>query len=651
MNFAEIIIRALIPFGNTTALVLCGLIALFAISALWNFNKRIHHVLQQLHEANDVLNQYNAQTISEHFEDVNKKFSDDGSIMRTGWPEYDKTLLKSRDGDKEGQVLVCSTVDASMYFNETTLLSNINLDSFLSVPGYLTGFGIFGTFFGLTMGLSGIDLRASDVSVLKSGIAGLLSSLGTAFSTSLWGLIGATGFSMSSRSQIHKVREEISHLQNNINRKFVCKTPEHFLSDISQTMEKQLVQLSKFNEEVAYVVGDTIGEALDKNLQPTLSELLEAIKELNKSGTATIAESLNDSVGVQLGGFAEILREVGNNMRENSRSTEDMIGKMNEQFVSATENVTRMLEDASQKQNYATDKMMASTQQMMSSIRDSITEMQKSMFDNSASIGTELSKGISETLTSLRGHIAALTSNFEATQNASVTGLTETVEAIKTSLVQLTEKFEESHASQRHDIESLTNDLTEKLQRISNNFAGMHENSTRQIENSLVEIEEFSNTIKDVSKQASNLAEKLSSAAIPLSESASVLERSVAGFKQSQESIMSQCKEIMFALQENQAAYHQNISTLNELFVEIKNTVSYYDSSLKGTNVELDAVFKTLSDRVREYDTMVGENLNKYMQAFDDKLSQGIGHLDTGIDDLSDAIDEFGNIVNKLKSR
>lgn len=48
---------------------------------------------------------------------------------------------------------------------------------------------------------------------------------------------------------------------------------------------------------------------------------------------------------------------------------------------------------------------------------------------------------------------------------------------------------------------------------------------------------------------------------------------------------------------------------------------------------------------------MVGENLNKYMQAFDDKLSQGIGHLDTGIDDLSDAIDEFGNIVNKLKSR
>ena len=90
MNFAEIIIRALIPFGNTTALVLCGLIALFAISALWNFNKRIHHVLQQLHEANDVLNQYNAQTISEHFEDVNKKFSDDGSIMRTGWPEYDK---------------------------------------------------------------------------------------------------------------------------------------------------------------------------------------------------------------------------------------------------------------------------------------------------------------------------------------------------------------------------------------------------------------------------------------------------------------------------------------------------------------------------------------------------------------------------------
>ena len=400
------------------------------------------------------------------------------------------------------------------------------------------------------MGLSGIDLSASDVSVLKSGIAGLLSSLGTAFSTSLWGLIGATVFSMSSRSRIHKVREEISHLQNNINLKFICKTPEHFLSAMSQTMTQQVVQLSKFNDDVAFVVGNTISEALDKNLQPTLSELLEAIKELNKSGTATIAESLNDSVGDQLGGFAEILREVSNNMKENSRSTEDMIGKMNEQFVSSTENVTRMLEEASEKQSYATDKMMASTQQMMSAIRDSITEMQKSMSDNSASIGTELSKGISETLTSLRGHIAALTSNFEATQNASVTGLTETVEAIKTSLVQLTDKFEENHASQRRDIESLTSDLTEKLQRISNNFAGMHENSTRQIENSLVEIEEFSRAIKDVSTQAANLAEKLSAAATPLSETASVLGQSVVGFKQSQESIMRQFKEVMFAMQE-----------------------------------------------------------------------------------------------------
>ena len=651
MNFAEIIIRALIPFGNTTALVLCGLIALFAIYKLWNFNKRINHILQQLHEANDVLDQYNSQTISEHFEEVNKKFSDGSSIMRTGWPEYDKTLLKQRYGDKEGQVRVYSTVDASMYFNETTLLSSINLDSFLSVPGYLTGFGIFGTFFGLTMGLSGIDLSASDVSVLKSGIAGLLSSLGTAFSTSLWGLIGATVFSMSSRSRIHKVREDISRLQNNINLEFVCITPEHFLSAMSQTMKEQVVQLSKFNEDVAFVVGNTISEALDKNLQPTLSELLEAIKELNKSGTATIAESLNDSVGDQLGGFAEILREVGNNMRENSRSTEDMIGKMNEQFVRSTENVTRMLEDASQKQNYATDKMMASTQQMMSSIRDSITEMQKSMSDNSASIGAELSKGISETLTSLRGHIAALTSNFEATQNASVSGLTETVEAIKTSLVQLTDKFEESHASQRRDIESLTSDLTEKLQRISNNFAGMHENSTRQIEDSLVEIEAFSSAIKDVSKQASNLAEKLSSAAIPLSESASVLEQSVTGFKQSQESIMRQFKEIMFAMQENQAAYHKNISTLNDLFVEIKNTVSYYDSSLKGTNTELDAVFKTLSDKVREYNITVSNNLNKYMTECDDKFSRGMDYLGSGIEELSDAIDELGNIVNKLKGR
>lgn len=649
MNISDILINCFFPVNNTLGFCLCIFIAAVAVAALLSFTLKTNRILAHLRKANGELEQYNTQTISEKFEDISQTFSVDDSIMKAGWTEYNKTLLKQSLGD--GSVRVYSTVDASVYFNEATLLTDINLDGYLSVPGYLTGLGIFGTFFGLTMGLGGIDVSASDVAVLKAGIAGLLSGLGTAFSTSLWGLIGATAFSLIARRRMYVIKNTLSRLQNNINSKFVCITSEHILSKMSQAMEQQVDQLKKFNQEVAFAIGDQLCNALNESIQPTLTELLSAINELNKSGSATIAESLNNSVGDQLGGFAEILREAGNNLRDNSRSTEDMIQKMNEQFVNSTVNVTRMLEEASQKQNNATDTMMANTQQMMASIRDSIQAMQRSMAENSLNIGAELNNGLKETLSSMNGHIASLMSNFESAQNASVSGLTETIETIKTSLVNITDKFEESNVSQRRDLEVLTDNLTKKLMNISDNFADMHENSTRQIENSLVELEEFFGAIKEVSKQASNIAAKLSAVASPLNASASMLEHSITDFKQSQGKIMQQFNGIMYAMQENQSAYNKNITSLNALFTEIKNTISYYNSSLKGTNAELDAVFKTLSDKVREYNIAVGDNLNKYLRAYDEKISAGMSYLGSGIEELSTTIDELGGIVNRLKNR
>lgn len=55
------------------------------------------------------------------------------------------------------------------------------------VPGFLTALGVIGTFVGLQLGLSDLNIAGNvDVNEMKNGVAGVINGAKIAFMTSVW---------------------------------------------------------------------------------------------------------------------------------------------------------------------------------------------------------------------------------------------------------------------------------------------------------------------------------------------------------------------------------------------------------------------------------------------------------------------------------
>jgi len=84
--------------------------------------------------------------------------------------------------------------DITKYFH-ATYINSICGGAFCDlIPGFMTGLGLLGTFVGLTMGISGLDLEHTDL--LLAGINGLVDGMNTAFYTSILGVTLSLFFSL-----------------------------------------------------------------------------------------------------------------------------------------------------------------------------------------------------------------------------------------------------------------------------------------------------------------------------------------------------------------------------------------------------------------------------------------------------------------------
>ena len=80
-----------------------------------------------------------------------------------------------------------------------------------AVSGVLVGLGLLGTFLGLTLGIKGFD--SSNTERINESIQGLLAGMGTAFYTSLAGMIASilfTGLDKAFRYRLYKYTKELT---------------------------------------------------------------------------------------------------------------------------------------------------------------------------------------------------------------------------------------------------------------------------------------------------------------------------------------------------------------------------------------------------------------------------------------------------------
>ena len=317
----------------------------------------------------------------------------ESEVLKPAWNAFEKTLTRT-------DAAVYSTTDAAEFFSVQSLTQGLNMTFWQNYGGIFTGLGILGTFFGLTVGLYGVDVTSGDIDTLKGSIANLLSGVETAFVTSLFGILFAIIYSIAHHGLMATLGENIRSLTDRLDETFPRRSVEDWLAEKfsearrqtralqsldlesqsqsaslqsmdaqsqSQTValqsmdaesKEQTVALKNIGEDVANAIYDGLdermNEAVDKfcnrleeKILPQVDRICAAIEHLGAGGGEKIGKIFSDRVGEQMDRFSAALDRFSDSIDEKLKAADEISKIMNDRLLNALQELSDKLKQNS----------------------------------------------------------------------------------------------------------------------------------------------------------------------------------------------------------------------------------------------------------------------------------------------------------------
>lgn len=216
----------------------------------------------------------------------------ENSPIKKAWISYKKSFYLKDDNRYE-------TIDSDFFFNFDSLYKEeTHYKIFIYIPQLLVGIGMLGTFYGLTSGLSQLDL--SNIKVIEIGVGDLLSGVKTAFYTSLFGL----GYSIALSILINFYFSEVEKIITVIRKEISNFTKKAIKEDSIDLIIKSLIEIKSSNNDMATKLSNQIenmSEGINKNINNFTSSIGGNFQEelggvLDKIFTEDFVKNMNISL-------------------------------------------------------------------------------------------------------------------------------------------------------------------------------------------------------------------------------------------------------------------------------------------------------------------------------------------------------------------
>lgn len=298
---------------------------LISLGYLFQALKRVRWLLKLLK------NETSTSVVSNRQELIEKaqKVTHDGGHL---WLEFDETLIEAERADG---IHLHNTLDASYFFNAASLANGITHSRMLAaVPGFLTALGVIGTFIGLQLGLSELNIgNNTEIEEMKNGLAHVISGASIAFMTSVWGVFLSVVFNFIEKVLERWARWRISNLQNRVDRLFPRLSAECQLQRIAQDGEQTRESLQGMAERIGEKMQESLLEAtagiqaglessLEKIMAPAINKLVDETSDGNQKALESLVETF-------LAKFSEQGTQQGQAMNEASAKVNDAIDGLN----------------------------------------------------------------------------------------------------------------------------------------------------------------------------------------------------------------------------------------------------------------------------------------------------------------------------------
>lgn len=448
------------------------------------------------------------------------------SITQSLWGEFDESL-------NEYQGKLYNNIEAEQFFNEESLAGRITKSRlFPTGAAVLTGLGVLGTFLGLQLGLSGLNL-AGDISQIQGEIRLLAQSASVAFVTSVWGVSSSLLLNVFEKSICGHILRKISQLQSQIDQLFPRFPVVNIFTNLLDTTKESKTIQSVLAEQI----GDRMQTSLDsfsQNMSQSLGDnIAQAAQDISSAIGGTLKSTIEESLVPAVQSMAHVSEELAN---KQAKGSEDAMTALLERFLSEVgkegQNQREALHSAAQEMEKTMGHMSESMQHVFSSFEEQQNKFNVEQDQRSATLQgivdsmlkkqdeaqTKTTEKLSQSLEGFINHVgtaqtqqtASLDTVSEGVREA-VSGLGDQVHDFMESLSQAQSHMMEVQDQRQKVLERQIEEIIEKqtfaLQYMENSV-GTHVDATKRV---LSQSEELQNHVSESTNAMKNMINKINS--------------------------------------------------------------------------------------------------------------------------------------------
>ncbi|GMQ61687.1 hypothetical protein [Vallitalea maricola] len=276
------------------------------------YSMKLGHVSYKIAKAKQkILKELNSGTnnVDLTIKDFDSIFKD--NYFENEWKNYSNSLFVHDEVNEDNIKISKSfaTKDANEFINGSVVGLRERLSIHNYIPHIFISIGIFGTFYGVVMGLSNLNLEVQSEE-LKSGINFLLHNIQFSFRSSLYGIIFSVIYALAYKFVMAQIKVMTFNIASELNTRLRFDVEMRLLKDINENVEK-----AEYNmEKIASDIVDKIGSIIQKSME-------------------TMMNSYNDSIGAMSNSLEDSVSNIGNASVANiMKPLEKLIDDLNDQF-------------------------------------------------------------------------------------------------------------------------------------------------------------------------------------------------------------------------------------------------------------------------------------------------------------------------------
>lgn len=223
-----------------------------------------------------------------------------------------------------------------------------------AVPGFLTAFGVIGTFIGLQLGLAGLNIgEGYSTEELKYGLANVIDGAKIAFITSVWGVALSVIFNVFEKTLEGIIRGKVGSLGVLVDGVFPRLSAEYQLQQIAEDGRQSRESLQGLAEKI----GNKMQESLIAATSEIETALVGSLEKIMKPAIDSLVDNTSESSQRVMDGLLErFLQKFGESGEAQQKALQSASDRLNVELSGLSSAMDGFLQQLNMAQGRAADR-------------------------------------------------------------------------------------------------------------------------------------------------------------------------------------------------------------------------------------------------------------------------------------------------------